>query len=282
MLGLALLELAPLLAGMDVADHAARLRIRCDLLEPPARDRAHAVGGDPDLDPGHARCPGPQRLHAPQERGNVRVAKAPLTRRRRQIRAVRPAAAVVGGRQEHDRQPGLDRGLGDRERHRVGLGVRGAVRLVVDVMKLAHDAVARAAHLRIGLERDLAHRGRVERLGQAEHLGPPRPEVVLISAARTLGTPPERPLERVRVGVRHGRDRRPGTRIAEFRRGAHERSSSARSTTRAPIAASSSDTDSSGEWLIPVGLRTSSIAAGTRSASTPASWPAKHTSSGAT
>ncbi len=35
-----------------------------------------------------------------------------------------------------------------------------------------------------------------------------------------------------------------------------------------------------GAWLTPVRLRTSNMAAGTRSAITPASWPAKHTTSG--
>ncbi len=51
-------------------------------------------------------------------------------------------------------------------------------------------------------------------------------------------------------------------------------SSISRSTSSAPKAASSSSTCSDGEWLTPVSFRTSTIAAGSRAAIRPASWPA--------
>ena len=62
-LGLALLELAPLLTGVHVARYPVPIGISRDRLEPAPRDRAHAVGGDSDLDPRHRGRPRPQRVH---------------------------------------------------------------------------------------------------------------------------------------------------------------------------------------------------------------------------
>ena len=78
MLGAALVELARLLVGVDVADQAVLLGVGGDRLQPGRRDRAHAVGGDAD---GHARAavrPGAQRVDAREERPHVRVAEAAL------------------------------------------------------------------------------------------------------------------------------------------------------------------------------------------------------------
>ena len=83
MLGLALGELAPLLGRVHVPDHPVTVRVRRDRLEPAARDRPHAVRGDPHLDARHAGRPLAQRLDAGQERLDIRVAEAPLTGRRR-------------------------------------------------------------------------------------------------------------------------------------------------------------------------------------------------------
>ncbi len=272
MLCLAFVELAPLLVGVDVADDPVALGVLRDRLEPSGRDRADAMRRYPDLDAAHSCGPDSERVHPGQERLDVGVAEAALSRRRRKVPAV-PAAAVIRRRKQHNRETGVDGGLGDGVRHRVRLVVRRTVGLVVDVVELADDGVAGADHLAVGLERDRAHRLRVERLREREHLGAPRPEVV-VGAGRSgaLGATAESSLERVGVRVRH-----PGDRDG---RDGHENSLSARATTRAAIAASARSTCSAGEWLTPVSLRTNTIAAGTRSATTPASWPAKHTSSG--
>ena len=152
MLGPAFVELAALLVGVDVADDPVMVGVLRDRLEPTGRDRADAVRRHPDLDAGHRCGPDSERFHPGQERLDVGVAEAALSRRRREVAAV-PAAAVIRRRKQHDRQTGVDGGLRDRVRHRVRLGIRGAVGLVVDVVELADDGVSGADHLAVGLDR---------------------------------------------------------------------------------------------------------------------------------
>ncbi len=160
MLRLALLELAPLLVGVHVADDPVALGVLGDRLEPARGDRTDAVRGNAHFDPGPRRRPLAQTIHALEERLDVRVAEAPLARSRREVPVV-PATAVVGGRKHHDRQSGLDGRLDDGVRHRVRLEVRRAVGLVVDVMKFADNRIARPAHLVVRLECRRAHPFRV-------------------------------------------------------------------------------------------------------------------------
>ena len=240
-LGLALVELARLLVRVDVADEAMRLGVRRDLAKPVSGHGADAVRGDADLVAGQ-----PQRVDAHEVVIDRRVAEA------------RVPAAVVGGREQHDPQVG--RRLGNRQRHRVRVLVRRPVGPVVDVVELADRAVAGRGHLGVYAAGDLAHRVRLERAGQPVHLLAPAPEVVLRLAA--LADAAQVALERVRVHVRHRRDPQPAS------------SSAAASRLFAATAASSSETSSSGEWLTPVSLRTSTMPAGRTAAMTPASWPA--------
>ena len=242
MLGLALLQLARLLVRVDMADEPVRFGVARDLAQPVRRHRPHAVGGDPDRMAGQ-----PQRVDAREVVLDRGVAEA------------RVPAAVIGRGQQDDGQSRSR--AGDGERHRVRLLVRRAVGLVVDVVELADGAVAGGGHLGVDAAGHLAHRVRVERLGQPVHLLAPAPEVVVRPLA-ALADAPQVALERVRVHVGHRRDPHCASSCA------------AASSPLAATAASSSETSSSGEWLTPVSLRTSTIPAGRAAAITPASWPA--------
>ena len=76
MLGHALLDLPPLLAGVDVDDHPGALGVAGDLLEPPARARPHAVRRQADA-PGMR---GGEVIDAPQVGGDVGIAEPALAR----------------------------------------------------------------------------------------------------------------------------------------------------------------------------------------------------------
>ena len=79
---------------------------------------------------------------------------------------------------------------------------------MVDVVELAHDGVTGADHLAVGLERDRAHRVRVEGLGEREHLGAPRPEVVIAAGGSgPFSASAQAALESVRMRIRHPGDR---------------------------------------------------------------------------
>ena len=101
------------------------------------------------------------------------------------------------------------RGLGDRDRHRVRVGVRRPVGLVVDVVELAHRAVAGGGHLGVHAPRRLAHGAGVVRAGEPVHRLAPGPEVVggVRLGRRPLGRAAQVALERVRVRVDHRRQR---------------------------------------------------------------------------
>ncbi len=185
-LGLALLQLARLLVRVDVADEPVRFGVARDLAQPVRRHRPHAVGGDSDRVAGQ-----PQRVDA----GEVVVDRG--------VAEARVPAAVIGRGQQDDGQSRS--GAGDGERHRVRLLVRRAVGPVVDVVELADGAVAGGGHLGVDVAGDLAHRFRLERLGQPVHLLAPAPEVVVRPLA-ALADAPQVALEGVRVHVGHRRD----------------------------------------------------------------------------
>ncbi len=219
----------------------------------------------PTRTPGTAAAHSRSRLDPAQERVHVGVAEPALSRRRRQIARRpsrrgdrRPAAARSAARPRPPPPPPRtpSRCAPDTACRPAG-GARSETRRPRRSRRRPSRRTSRSASWRIVVG--------IEAAGQPEHLGPPGPEVVVPIAAGPFGAAPQRALERVGMGVRHGRDGGP--------RG-HATNSSARATTRAAIAASSRSTVSAGEWLTPVGLRTNSMAAGTRSASTPASCPA--------
>ncbi len=206
-LGGALVELATLLARVDVADEAVLVRVGADRLDPARGNGANAVRGDADVDPARVLRRRAQRVDALEEGLDVGIAEAPLALDRGKVPAV-PAAAVVGGGDQHDLQAMGARGLGQGDRHRVGLGVRAPVGLVVDVVELADRAVARVGHLAVGARAGVAHRVGVVFAGEAEHLGAPAPEVVgpVRSRRRALARAAQVDLERVAVRVDHRRD----------------------------------------------------------------------------
>src|SRR5579872_717860 len=111
----------------------------------------------------------------------------------------------------------------------------------MDVVEFADHAISGAAHLRERLARNLPHRVGIEACCQVEDLRAPGPEVVLAAGGQPLDTSAQSPLERVRVGVDHRRNRRAGAHSSG--------SSSAVATTAHALAASSSETCSAGEWL---------------------------------
>jgi hypothetical protein len=243
-LGPALVQLARLLVGVDVADETVGVGVGGDLAQPAGGNGADAVGGDADVEPARA-----QLLHAREVVVDRRVAEA------------RMAAARVGGGQQHDREAGRRGGVGHRERHRVRLLVRRAVGAVVNVVELADGTVAGRRHLAVDAARDVVHARGVEPLGERVHALAPAPEIV-VRALAALPDPAQVALEGVRVHVRHRRDREL-SHSATFELPATPVSSSAAASSPfAATAASSSDTSSSGEWLIPVALRTSTIPAG--------------------
>ena len=267
-LGVALVHLAALLVRVHVSHEPLAVGIPGDGLQPRGRHGTDAVRGDTDMDSAPPGRPFAQRVDALQERLDAGVAEASLPRRGREVAAV-PAAAVVGGGQQHDLEPLLGGGLGEGESHRVRVVVGRAVGPVVHVVELADGAVARGGHLGVGATGDLAHRRRVEGGREPEHRVAPRPEVVGAVRGRRRPFPraAQVALERVRVRVGYRRD------LSEAGH-APVSSSSAATSTSAAAAASSSSTCSSGAWLMPVSLRTSTIPAGRRSPITPASWPA--------
>ncbi len=212
----------------------------------------------PTPTPSYPARPGPQVIDARQKALDVGVAEAPLPLQRGQVLSV-PPVSVIRGREHHDRQSDGDGGVGHRLGHLVGVVVRGAIGLVVDVVKLAHDAVAGAAHLVERLQRHRVHRLGGEAAGQREHFGAPGPEVVGPIGGQTLGPPSKPALKRVGMGVGHGRDAH------------HTRLGSVCRTSSTATSASARSMSSAGEWLMPVGLRTNTIAAGSWAASTPAS-----------
>ena len=129
------------------ASRAAR-RARC------ARRRRRAT-------PSRPRGPGAQRVDPLQERLDVGSQK------RRWPgsggRSARPSRR--GDRRRaaaRSRSPAATAASRDRDRHRVGLLVRRSVGPVVDVVELAHRAVAGRRHLGVNAPRDRAHRLGVE------------------------------------------------------------------------------------------------------------------------
>ena len=203
MLGVALGQLAPLLAGVHVADQAVLGRRSGDRLDPVGWDRANAVDRDADAD-----TPLRRRAHARSRRRAQGTSSTSGSQKRRWPGSGRApgAAAVVGRGQQHDLQSACQGRLRQRDRHRVGLGVGRPVRLVNDVVKLAHRAIAGGRHLAVDSLADGAHRVRVMAAGEPVHLVAPAPEV--IAGVRPLADPAQVELERVAVGVGHRGNRR--------------------------------------------------------------------------
>ena len=106
-LGLALLQLAPLLAGVHVAHQAVAVGVVGHRLDPVRRHGADAVHRDPDRHAVDRFGPRPQPLHSCQERRDGGIAEAALALGGRDPET----AAVVGGREQDDLQPAAHRRL---------------------------------------------------------------------------------------------------------------------------------------------------------------------------
>ena len=130
-------------------------------------------------------------------------ARRPSSRSRNVSTSGRRSAAARGWARDPGRRGGrrpaaarsparADRGLGQRDRHRVGLRVGSAVGLVVHVVKLAHRAVAGRRHLRVHPLAHGAHRVGVVLAGEPVHLRPPAPEVVARMAPPAARRSPRR------------------------------------------------------------------------------------------
>src|SRR6266851_3527565 len=162
----------------------------------------------------------------------------------------RQAAGQVAGVEQRHPQAGLGRRLDQGAAHRVRVRVRPPVRLVMQVVELADAAHPGQRHLGVhGAGQPEVAVG-VEAGRDGVHALAPGPERAVVR----LGSGPQRAVERVRVGVGE-----PGQGEARA---------------RTPASQSARSACSAGECETPVGLRTNSMAVGTRAASTPASCPA--------
>ena len=114
------------------------------------------------------------------------------------------AAGHVQGRQEGQTDPGFLGGIDQGQRHGRRIGIRPAVRLVVQVVEFADLGVSGLEHLDIELGGDRTQVIGSEQAGKGVHDFAPAPEAVLRIAAG-LGESGHRPLEGMRVQVRHAR-----------------------------------------------------------------------------
>ena len=122
-LGVALLELARLLGGVDVADDVALLAVLRDRLQPVGRHGADRVRGDAVA----------ERVDALEERADVGVAEAPLARLGRPVEAGargrrRAAARSAGRRRAAARRPRAPSRSGPRTACRPAGGGRSGTR----------------------------------------------------------------------------------------------------------------------------------------------------------
>ncbi len=166
-LGEAVLDLARLLAGVDVQDERFPVGVPSELREPVGWAGAYGVRRDADADAGRAKL-----LEPPQVARDGVVAK-PLE-----------TAARVCGEQQHELDPRLVRGL-DRS---VGLGLP-------HVVELADGGPAGGEQLAIGRGVQLANAVGCERVGLGQHRLAPAPEIA------AAGATAQRALERVAVRV---------------------------------------------------------------------------------
>ena len=200
-LGDAGVDLAGLLGDVHVQRQLVATGVLGDGREPRRRNGANAVRRDAHAHVWIVRVPSAQRIDVGERdvaRGIGEAALRPLGRSTR-------ASAVIHGAQERDAQTFV---LG-RSDHRVGhhraIVVRRAVRLVVQVVELAHRQRPGLSQLAVGDARDRVHLLGRHRLGQRVHRRAPRPEIVGSVRPRALRLPTHRALESVRVRRREGR-----------------------------------------------------------------------------
>ena len=187
---------------------------------------------DAHVDARSPRGPRAQRVEALEEHRHLGVAEAALPL----VGRAPEAAAVVGGREQHDLEPLGDRSLRERDRHRVRLVVRRPVGLVDDIVKLADRAVAGSGHLRVHALADGAHRVGIVAAGEPVHLIAPAPEV--IAGMWPFGHPAQVELERVAVRVRHRR----------HARASHRPSNLARASSRTNTGSPATNAANTGLW----------------------------------
>ena len=118
--------------------------------------------------------------------------------------------SLVQRRQQREPDARGSRGIDQRLGHRALLRIRRAVRLVVQVVKLAHGGIAGLEHVRIALRRDGIQALGRHAAGVLVHGLAPGPEAVALGSLRPapLRQPGHRALERVTVYIRHAGNRR--------------------------------------------------------------------------
>ena len=114
------------------------------------------------------------------------------------------AAGHIQGRQQGQTNPSLLCRVNQGQRHRRGIGIGFAIRLMVQVVKLAHVRVTGLEHLDIQLGRNGAQIIRADFAGKRIHDFTPGPETVR-RITPTLCKTGHRALERMRMQIRHTR-----------------------------------------------------------------------------
>src|SRR5918994_2264638 len=167
-LSLALLDLARLLAGVDVEGQLVAVGVNAYLLQPPSRHGPDAVSGDPDLEERSPLLrPPPERLHPFQETPYLRVPKTG------------DAAPGVADREENEPYARFLCGHRCRFSERVRVLVGLPIRAVVDVVELGDARVAAREHLAVAVPAHLADGAGIEALRQGVHPLSPGPEIVM-------------------------------------------------------------------------------------------------------
>ena len=129
----------------------------------------------------------------------------------------RPRAAIgVKHGQMGQADAGLRRRLKNPLRHLGGVGIGGASRLMVEIVKLAHRGKARLLHLHIDQCRDGLHLVRGQVVEEAIHQLAPGPEAVAPGEA-LFGHPGHGALEGMAVQVGQGRQQGGDPRVARQR-----------------------------------------------------------------
>ena len=144
------------------------------------------------------RCRAPSVVGAEPTRARpTRPTSPSLNRRCTPCGGLAEPAREVAGVEQRDPDPGLRGRRDQRVRHRVRVGVRRPVGLVVQVVELPHAGDPGRDHLAVGRPGQREVGVRVEPLRHGVHLLAPGPERPPLA----LGPPPQRPVERVAVGV---------------------------------------------------------------------------------
>jgi hypothetical protein len=145
----ALVELFALLARVHVQRHGVLRGVQRECFEPIARARAHRVRRHADRHVGGVLHELAHSVDVREERVVRRKREPALNLGQRLVHA----AARIAGLEEHEANAHVGRRARERERH-LGLRVRAAVDVVVQIVELAHSGEACAQHVRVTPRRE--------------------------------------------------------------------------------------------------------------------------------